>query len=319
MIHVVTHSGAFHPDELLAIALLRDTLGTPSTMNVERTRDEARLAAARNDPDVFVVDVGFEFDPSRRNFDHHQGTLADRWPDGTPYSACGLVWRWLREQDAWPHASPALLDAVEERLVKPADRFDNGIGGAWAEGQVLDGYNRGGSDGESDAAFARALEVAGDAVANAFHAAARELAARAAVEEALRTRFHRPHGVLEMAESNVGRVAELAVRLSNAEVNLLMVPRRLPSAKDSSGVWTLITVPLSLDDPFSQKTPAPESWRGRSHFEDEGAAGKVHIEFCHKNGFLTIVRGTREDVLDVARYVVEAAHPAWFRGRSPRP
>ncbi|KFH02123.1 putative GAMM1 protein [Toxoplasma gondii VAND] len=61
-----THSGKFHEDEVLATVML---LSLPEFQNarVVRSRDPAVLATC----DI-VVDVGAEYDPEKRRFDHHQ-------------------------------------------------------------------------------------------------------------------------------------------------------------------------------------------------------------------------------------------------------
>ena len=64
---VATHSGPFHADDVLAVALLRVFVDEEAT--VLRTRDLERIAQA----DV-VVDVGGLYDPAARRFDHHQAS-----------------------------------------------------------------------------------------------------------------------------------------------------------------------------------------------------------------------------------------------------
>ena len=295
---VYTHSNTFHPDELLALALLRQTLLSGCGMHVVRTRDEEVLRAAKSDPETFVVDVGFEYDPDKGNFDHHQGSLSDTWPDGTPYSACGLVWRHLRSQGVlvWPEH---LLNALEEQVIKRADRYDNGVGGPWPEGEMLAAYNRRGAPDQFD----KALQAAGDFLDNAAHRLDIELKAEAAVRRALTPGWNMGHGILMMPDrASNERYAPAAARLSGGEVTLMVVPR-------SENTWILITTPADPSDPFSIKTPAPEAWRGRSHEWIESSEGPVYLEFCHKNGFITIVQGTAQDALRAARCVVAAAHP----------
>jgi len=63
---IITHDGAFHADEVMAIALIHELLGeTP----VRRTRKLSE--SDMRDPEVWVVDVGLRHDPSTLCFDHH--------------------------------------------------------------------------------------------------------------------------------------------------------------------------------------------------------------------------------------------------------
>lgn len=185
MSRVVTHGGQFHPDELLAISLLAQTVfATTGLPVIERTRDPVRLQAACNDKESFVIDVGFQWDPSLRNFDHHQGDLSESWPDGTPLSSCGLMWRWLREEGWLKKWSPEVLDAMEESLIKPADCHDNGVGGRWVEGELLAAYNRPEPSGAQER-FMKALTMAQELVANRFDLLQQDMETRAKVQAAL--------------------------------------------------------------------------------------------------------------------------------------
>jgi len=75
---IITHSGAFHADEVLAIVLLR-YLG----LNVPIERKNRVTAEELADPTILVLDVGLRHDPAFGNFDHHQDSGLD--------AACMLV------------------------------------------------------------------------------------------------------------------------------------------------------------------------------------------------------------------------------------
>jgi uncharacterized UPF0160 family protein len=63
---IITHDGQFHADEVLAIALISEMLGN---IPVERTRTISQ--EDRDNPEIWIIDVGGEFDPFRGLFDHH--------------------------------------------------------------------------------------------------------------------------------------------------------------------------------------------------------------------------------------------------------
>eukprot|EP00640_Fibrocapsa_japonica_P001825 CAMPEP_0113937208 /NCGR_PEP_ID=MMETSP1339-20121228/3879_1 /TAXON_ID=94617 /ORGANISM="Fibrocapsa japonica" /LENGTH=444 /DNA_ID=CAMNT_0000939893 /DNA_START=228 /DNA_END=1562 /DNA_ORIENTATION=- /assembly_acc=CAM_ASM_000762 len=65
-----THSGTFHCDEALAVAMLK-CLPQFAHHVVVRTRDPAQLSMCE-----VVVDVGGEYDPNTLRFDHHQRTFS---------------------------------------------------------------------------------------------------------------------------------------------------------------------------------------------------------------------------------------------------
>lgn len=64
---IITHSGQFHADEVLAIALLR-LIGCEAPIERTYTPTPEDFADSR----VFVLDVGKQYDPKLGNFDHHQ-------------------------------------------------------------------------------------------------------------------------------------------------------------------------------------------------------------------------------------------------------
>lgn len=67
---IVTHSGQAHADDLMAIALiLIKERSTPRTANIIRVPN----CNAADYPDAdFIVDIGKQYDPAKRWFDHHQ-------------------------------------------------------------------------------------------------------------------------------------------------------------------------------------------------------------------------------------------------------
>lgn len=73
-----THSGTFHCDEVLAVYLLSQH---PDFCNhkVLRTRDQSLL-----DQCDIVVDVGSEFNPDKKRFDHHQITFEETFTSLRP-------------------------------------------------------------------------------------------------------------------------------------------------------------------------------------------------------------------------------------------
>ena len=68
MYKIICHPGSAHKDDFLSACVLLATLDDAVVF-----RREATLADL-DDTNSFVVDVGLEYDPKRRNFDHHQDT-----------------------------------------------------------------------------------------------------------------------------------------------------------------------------------------------------------------------------------------------------
>lgn len=80
MIHkLIVHDGIFHADDAMATALVLEFVR--DSVPVERTRNIS--ADEFDNPNIWIVDVGEIYDPSKRCFDHHQ--------DNTLDAACKLV------------------------------------------------------------------------------------------------------------------------------------------------------------------------------------------------------------------------------------
>lgn len=117
-IRIVTHSGTFHADEILAVAALELYFdGKP--YEVIRTRDPKIIETGD-----FVVDVGAEYDHERKRYDHHQHGGAGMRANGIPYSAFGLVWKHYGEAIC---GSGTVAQAIDEQIGHPIDMGDNGI------------------------------------------------------------------------------------------------------------------------------------------------------------------------------------------------
>jgi len=81
IIHIQTHDGIFHADEVMAIALLK-AYHFSDPIAVYRTRKQLE--------DInYTVDVGGEYNPDKGQFDHHQEAYQGE------LSSCGMVLQYL--------------------------------------------------------------------------------------------------------------------------------------------------------------------------------------------------------------------------------
>lgn len=117
-IRIVTHSGTFHSDEILAVAALQ-ILIKDAPHEIIRTRDMDVINSAD-----YVVDVGGIYDPQTNRFDHHQGGGAGERDNGIPYSAFGLVWKHYGETIS---DSKQVAAAIDVEIGHPVDMGDNGF------------------------------------------------------------------------------------------------------------------------------------------------------------------------------------------------
>ena len=104
-IKVGVHSGTFHSDELIAIALIRITTG--DDIEVVRTRDDILL-----DSCDILVDVGGIYDKDKNRFDHHQFNETSKFYG---LSSAGLVYEKYKSSIAHNEDLDALIEAVDAR------------------------------------------------------------------------------------------------------------------------------------------------------------------------------------------------------------
>jgi uncharacterized UPF0160 family protein len=93
-LHIVTHDGRFHADEVCAFAMLQklyETVQPHGSTLISRTRNKDLI----NQGDV-VIDVGQKYNPKKFLFDHHQELFKHTYQLANcdvPLSAFGLIYK----------------------------------------------------------------------------------------------------------------------------------------------------------------------------------------------------------------------------------
>ncbi len=279
---IATHSGSFHPDDLLSVATLCAVLKRRGArcVRVVRTREQREIASAD-----FVVDVGGEYDPSRNRFDHHQVDGAGVRINGIPHASFGLVWK---AYGAELCGSEKVAAAIDEELVQVIDAIDNGVEICSSVINDVHPYT-----------FGHAL--------SAFLPSWKELADTKVTADTAFTK------ALVFAEAVLAREI---VRAKDAEEGRVNVERAYQEAEDKrivtldhSYVWgdVLRVYPEPLyviypqggnkwhvkavrNDPnsFKNRKDLPEAWAGKRDAELAQLTGVADALFCHKNRFLAV-------------------------------
>ena len=290
---IITHHKHFHLDEVIAIALL-DIYYFDKNYEVIRTRDEDILDKHKNDENVFVIDVGFDYNPEKLNFDHHQGNLTDNWHDGTPYSSCGLIWKFLRDKKILnQHMNHETMDLIESQFIKRVDMQDNGIE-RWPEASFISLYNRkNDNDNIIDKQFKRAVDSAKDFYINFFYDLRQKMTSTRAVKKSLEKSKDIPEVVV--LDSNLKNAGTTLAAITDKK--LMVVPR----TKNS---WMIKSIPLNENDPFSMRCSMPKEWLGKAHNDLQKHAGIEGLIFCHKKGFMCMFEGSKDDAIKLARFII---------------
>lgn len=276
---VATHSGSFHADELLALAVLARVHGE---LEIVRSRDADALAAA-----AARVDVGLRHDPASGDFDHHQRGGAGERANGIRYASLGLVWQAFGAAACGGDVGVAAL--VDESLVQGVDAADTGqtIAEPLVEGvmqmtvsHVLAGYNPTWEEPDDDAAtrvrFDQALAVAAGILE-------REIASAASIARADR----------EVAAAVTAAQDPRIVVLERGMPWHRAIHRHAPAAlfvvvPKSSG-WGVQAVPQALGQ-YANRLDLPAAWAGLQGAELATVTGVQDSVFCHAARFLAVAR-----------------------------
>ena len=288
MLTLVTHRGPFHADEVFAVALLK--IYWPEAFKIMRSRDSAVIAAA----DI-VVDVGREYDPARRRFDHHKNLPAEVGlrPNGIPYSSCGLVWQYLAQE---LKIDPLIYQRFDRVVAQPIDASDSGfdlfearVPGVkpYSIGKVIDSFMPFTDDPVLfDQGFFKALDLAESLVRAELKLA--ELIT--SHEQELKTLYQAAADRRVVVSDHYLKIDRITEELP--ELLYIVEPSAQP------GHWQVIAI-RQKPDAYTLRRPLPEAWVA-SDSDVAHITGVPDAVFCHKNRFLAVAK-SREGAMALAK------------------
>ena len=266
---IVTHSGKFHADDVLAWSLLCHFHPNGSTFTLERTRDNVIQAA-----DNIVFDVGGIYDPMHGRFDHHQNEYSG------PLSSAGMMLQWLTES-GW---IPKGLDAhLKQGLVSYVDDVDNGrveeIPRVPCFSRMVNLFNASANTLEDFDVFHHAAQVATGMIVG-FEAQFNQEgnAKRLVLSEMTRDREFA--NLMEFPDTYLGKVRR-TIKMMDPIIqhNLLCFHPCM-----ENGRYQQFHQPLS---PSIKKKSFPLEWAGLRDEELSAVTGVPSV-FCHKNRFIAV-------------------------------
>jgi uncharacterized UPF0160 family protein len=308
---LITHSGSFHADDLLAFAVL-STLHPRARL--VRTRDARIIADA--DAGAVIFDLGFRYSPEEHRYDHHQPDRPRR-PDGLAYSSFGLVWRHFGRDyvavtlSPGETPSPETLEeihaALDGGLVRDIDAVDNGELGPGQEALMhplslpsLLGLFRPPFDsdqpGRDDAAFLEAAATARRILEAQVRSTASFLRSRAIVGRAIGDRSHPNWIELPRSMEYLETILSAGTEGEADRVEFVVLRSR--------DEWQLKTVNVSLDS-FQSRRMLPVGWAGLRGADLVAVTGVPDAVFCHSGRFVAIAR-SRDGVMSLLSQALAA-------------
>ena len=285
---IATHDGNFHADDVFAIAILK--MLYPDAVIV-RTRDNDLLKKCD-----LRVDVGFQYNPSTGDFDHHQASGAGQRENGIAYAACGIIWKHFGQL----LVTPTLQQKIDQRLIQFVDAEDLGavkydekltpvtvadiirmFNPLWNE-QVQD----------YDGNFLQAVQFAQQLLARIIAAVQGEEEASTIVRDALKKSKRKDYIVLERY------VPWRDVLVNETEAKYVVYPG--PNEQD----WTIYAIPISKHS-FTARKKMPAEWGGKKDAELAKITGIPDAMFCHSGLWIAKAK-TRAGAEKLAQFALQA-------------
>ena len=278
-IKIVTHAGGFHTDELFAIALIKHFVS--NDIEIDRTRENSALEAYKRDPNIWVIDVGGEYDASNHNFDHHQSTFGEKW-SGTDvlFSSCGLVWWHLKRNGYLKYLTNFQISEFENKLIKRIDAHDNGVG-KWSHAVIFKLFNR---NDDNDDGFLKALSMACEYTSNSLFYFENE---GVNIRNLYKYKYLRNGKIVIVDDKDSFNIIPSIKINTNASV--------VVEHKVSEGSWSVQGI--------RPQVLVPQNWRGISELKLRQITGG-DVFFAHRSGHL-VKTDTEKSAMMVANMMID--------------
>jgi len=225
-----THSGVFHADDVCSTALLKIVFPDMEIRRVSKVPKDAE----------FAFDIGLG------KYDHHQPDAEER-TDGSLYAAFGLLWRDIGHRIMSQHDA----DIFDRCFVRGIDYTDT-TGKPNPFSSIINAFNPSwDEDKSSDEAFWEAVEFATVALKKQFERVKSSEKAEKVVRDIIANKECYP------TEHSLRLEFYLPYQRETCKKNIWYVT--FPSNRDI-GYWNICTVPISMEEPTSQRAPLLEEW-----------------------------------------------------------
>ena len=288
---VITHSGIFHADEVLATVILSKIFGNITVLRTLKVPDGIR-------DDVIVYDIGLG------KFDHHQKGGNGARENGVPYAACGLLWKEFGHKLVEGTCNPELVwSLIDRNLIQGVDATDNGampkvdsVVSSMSFSGVLSSFNpTWDSKLDSDEAFVQAVKCAEVIFDNVLANAISKANAQNIIEEAIQTS---EGGIMVLSQFAPWQEFIFCSENPKAKDVLFVV---FPSNR---GGYNWQAVPYKLGS-FDQRKSVPSEWKGLNGVELQNITGVPTATFCHPAGFIGGA-ATMEDAIAIVKIAINA-------------
>lgn len=272
---VGTHDGSFHADEVTACALLL-LFDLIDKNKIIRTRDPQKLEQCE-----FVCDVGGEYDPGFKRFDHHQSEYQGE------LSSAGMIWLYLKDEGI---VDQGLYDYLNRTLIWGVDSIDNGRAvleeGSCTFSHVITNFVPPQYDAPAavqETAFFEAL----DFVLGHLQRSLKRYEYILSCREKVAASMQKGEKYLYFDEAMPWMESFFDLGGETHPALFVIMP--------SGGHWKLRGIPPTQSERMKVRHPLPNEWAGLLDEELKRVSGIRGAIFCHKGRFISVWE-TKEDV-----------------------
>ena len=281
---VGTHDGTFHADEVTACALLL-LFNLVDRNKTIRTRDPQKLSMCE-----YVCDVGGEYDPERKRFDHHQFEYIGE------LSSAGMVWLYLKNSGL---VDEKTYDYFNRVLIRGIDAVDNGKvnleEGMCSFSQVITNFVPPRYDVPieiQDAAFFEALDFVYGHLSRLRTRYTYIFSCKTKVADCMKEKSQ----CLFFEEAMPWMECFFEMGGEKHPAVFVVMP--------SGAHWKLRGIPPTLEERMKVRVPMPEAWAGLCEQDLKRISGIPGAIFCHKGRFISVWQ-TKEDALKAVKKILE--------------
>ena len=291
-IKVAVHDGAFHPDDVCAVAILSLYLNKP--LKIFRTRDPKVWSEMD-----YILDVGGEYNPKENKFDHHQEGWNEKRENSIPYAASGLVWKEYGQKIT---GSSEVANFIDEKIIQPIDAEDSAVEiytkifekvSPYTFFDYIFSFNPTWID-KTDRL--KAFEFVVSEAKKMFLSEIKRAKDREVSSSIIKN-------IYEKTEDKRIIVLDKNYSWKKPFVNLLE-PLFVVHPHSDGLTWAVDTV-RKPNEKFIRRMYFPKTWAGKNGDELAQITGVSDAVFCHNGIFLTIAK-TKEGAIALAKLALES-------------